>query len=135
MCSQEVLLEPLNRKVISCAGWSGKSVPSQHPRHSVHTKLEGQNYLPPPRRLNFGRSRGGYSRSGLPVFSRVWVSTVDLGTQSSILPSGGGRQFCSPCRESAHKNAIHPKSFLPLSYWDLDNSGHCCRASRVQAAL
>ena len=25
-----------------------------------------------------------------PVFPRIWVSTVDLGTQSSILLSGGG---------------------------------------------
>ena len=45
--------------------------------------LVRQNYLPPPRLPNFGRSREGYGRYDFPVFSRIWVSTVDLGTQSS----------------------------------------------------
>ena len=39
---------------------------------------------------NFGQSREGYGRYDFPVFSRISVSTVDLGTQSSILLSGGG---------------------------------------------
>ena len=56
--------------------------------------LVRQNYLPPPRHPNFGRSREGYGRYDFPVFSRIRVSTVDLATQSSILLSGGGgRQF------------------------------------------
>ena len=38
----------------------------------------------------FGRSREGYGRYDFPVFSRIWVSTVELVTQSSILLSGGG---------------------------------------------
>ena len=52
--------------------------------------LVRENYLPPPWRPIFGRSREGYGRYAFPVFSRIWVSTVDLGTQSSILLSGGG---------------------------------------------
>ena len=52
--------------------------------------LVRENYLPPPWRPNFGRSCEGYGRYDFPVFSRIWVSTVDLGTQSSILLSGGG---------------------------------------------
>ena len=52
--------------------------------------LVRENYLPPPRRRNSGRSCEGYGRYDLPVFSRIWVSTVDFGTQSSILLSGGG---------------------------------------------
>ena len=60
--------------------------------------LVRQNYLPPPRCPNFRRSREGYGRYDFPLFSRIWVSTVDLGTQSSILLSGGGgREFCVPC--------------------------------------
>ena len=52
----------------------------------------GENYLPPPRWTNFGQSREGYGRCDFPLFSRIWVSTVYLGTQSSILlSSGGGR--------------------------------------------
>ena len=53
-------------------------------------KLVRQNYLPPPRGRNFGQLRESYGKYDLPVFSRIWVSTVDLGSQSSILLSGGG---------------------------------------------
>ena len=71
------------------------------PRDTPVPLLVRENYLPPPWRPNFGRSREGYGRYAFPVFSRIWVSTVDLGTQSSILLSGGGgRQLCVPC--SAH---------------------------------
>ena len=49
-----------------------------------------QIYLPPPRRPNFGRSCEGYGRYDFSYVSRIWVSTVELGTQSSILLSGGG---------------------------------------------
>ena len=52
--------------------------------------LAMQNYLPPPRRPDFGRSREGYGRYDFSVFPRIWVSTVDLATQSSILLSGSG---------------------------------------------
>ena len=45
----------------------------------IDVLLVRQNYLPPPRRPNFGRSREGYGRHDFPVFSRIWVSTVDLG--------------------------------------------------------
>ena len=41
-----------------------------------------QNYIPPPRRPHAGRSRKGNGRYDIPVLSRVWVSTVDLGAQS-----------------------------------------------------
>ena len=49
-----------------------------------------ENYLPPPRRRNSGGSRKSYGRYDFPVFSRIWVSTVDFQAQSSILLSGGG---------------------------------------------
>ena len=52
--------------------------------------LAKQNYLPPPWCSNLGRSREGYGRYDFPVFSRIWGSTVELVTQSSILRSGGG---------------------------------------------
>ena len=45
----------------------------------------------------FGRSREGYGRYDFPVFSRMWVSTVELVTQSStLLSGGGGREFSAP---------------------------------------
>ena len=58
--------------------------------HTGGRGLARENYLPPPRRPNFGRSCEGYGRYDLLVFSRIWVSTVVLATQSSILLSGGG---------------------------------------------
>ena len=69
--------------------------------------LVRENYLPPPWRPNFGRSREGYGRYAFPVFSRIWVSTGDLGTQSSILLSGaGGRQFCVPWNGRLRQNSL-----------------------------
>ena len=44
--------------------------------------LVRQKYIPPPQCPDFGRCCKVYGRYDFPAFSRIWVSTVDLGTRA-----------------------------------------------------
>ena len=73
-------------KTLACRGLRvGPSKPESKVGLAGKTELSTT-----PQGPNFGRSREGYGRYDLPMFSRNRVSIVDLGAQSSILLSGGG---------------------------------------------
>ena len=75
---------------IRTKNWENPSQKTLRFKEEMPKFLARQNYLPPLRRPNFDRSCEGYGRYDFPVSSRIWVSTVDLATQSLILLSGGG---------------------------------------------